>query len=165
MSKKKDDEITWSNDKRKLSDLKFHRNNPRKLSAHAKKELLKSFKKYGYAETVAINLDNTLVAGHQRVHIMSELGWFEKEIDVRIPSRMLNEDEAKEYLIRSNLNVGDWDFDLLATQFDSEALLTYGFEKEFLLKGFETEENPVEGGDPSTTSKKKKQCPNCGCEL
>ena len=74
------------------------------------------------------------------------MGRGEEEIDVRVPSRLLDEKEATEYLIRSNKNIGEWDFNLLANTFEEEDLLAWGFKEEELGKYFEDdseEVNPV----------------------
>lgn len=77
---------------------------------------------------------------------MRELGWENDEIEVRVPSVLLNEKEANEYLIRSNKNTGEWDFDILANDYDLEFLEDCGFEKaDFGLDNWES--NLDEGGD------------------
>lgn len=90
---------------------------------------MKSFEKFDYCELVAIDQDNTIIAGHQRIHIMLELGWGEKEIEVRMPSRKLSSKEQDQYLIMSNKVTGDWDYDLLANHFEVEELCEWGFDK------------------------------------
>lgn len=132
--------IQWKTEKRLLKDLKEHPSNPRTLSKKSHKDLLNSFKKFDYAEIIAINTDGVILAGHQRAHIMLELGWGDKEIEVRVPNHELSENDAKEYLIRSNKNTGDWDFDILANQFESLDLLAFGFEEKELLGEFEIED-------------------------
>lgn len=108
--------------------------NPRKLSQKSHDDLLKSFQEFDYVELVAINQDGTILAGHQRVHIMQELGWHNREIEVRIPSYLLPEKQCKAYLIRSNKNTGEWDFEILANAFELEDLYDCGFEeKDFQL--------------------------------
>jgi len=134
------EKLLWKTEKRKVSELKDHKSNPRTLSKKSHDELLKSFNEFDYVELVAINSDNTILAGHQRVHIMHELGWNEKEIEVRIPSRKLNDKEAKKYLLRSNKNVGEWDFDILANDFEIDELLDVGFTEDELIGNLELEE-------------------------
>lgn len=112
-----------------MKDLTPHPKNPRILSTKNHAELLKSFKKFSYAELVAINFDNTILAGHQRIAIMKELGWGDTEIEVRVPNYLLSDKEAEEYLIRSNKNIGEWDFDILANEWELEELVDYGFEE------------------------------------
>lgn len=79
-------------------------------------------------EIPAINTDNKIIAGHQRLTIMKLLGRENEEIDVRVPSRMLTEEEFREYNLRSNKNLGSWDWGLLDNFTDTE-LFTVGFDQ------------------------------------
>lgn len=147
--------------------MKDHPSNPRSLSKKQYGVLRKSFEEFDYAELVAVNTDLTILAGHQRVHIMLDMGWGDKEIEVRMPSRKLIKREADEYLIRSNQNGGDWDFDILANEFDSNDLLAFGFEEKFLLDHFEVPKFEIAEAEsqPDLTEKKKQKCPSCGHEF
>ncbi len=121
--------ITWKTESRKISELKEHPHNPRQITKDQLSQLKKSLDKFGYAEIIAINTDNTIVAGHQRIHAMQDLG-MDQTIEVRVPSRLLTKEEEGEYLIRSNRNTGEWDFDLLANNWDPIDLIEYGFNPE-----------------------------------
>jgi len=122
--------LEWHNEKRKIGELLPYENNPRKITEKQKKDLMKSLQKFNLAEVPAINTDNLIIAGHQRLSILKELYGSDYEIDVRVPSRQLSEKEFQEYNIRSNKNVGEWDFDVLANAFDLEDLTEWGFDAE-----------------------------------
>lgn len=147
----KKEEIIFRTEKRKISDLRDCEYNPRTLSKKQYDDLLNSFKKFGYVEICAINTDNTIIAGHQRVHVMKDLGWGDEEIEVRVPNRFLEKKEFDEYLIRSNQNGGSYDWDLLADNFEFDDLCEWGFDKENLINEFdldidedeESEENEI----------------------
>lgn len=142
---KKYEEIKFHTEKRKISDLVDCEYNPRTLSKKQHQDLINSFKKFGYVEICAINLDNTIIAGHQRVHVMKDIGWHDEEIEVRVPNRQLTKKEFDEYLIRSNQNGGSYDWDLLANDFEIDDLLTWGFDEEELLGNIEVNEPEEEG--------------------
>lgn len=120
-------EIEWHNESRRLNELVPTDYNPRYLSEKQKDDLRKSLSKFNLAEIPAINTDNQIIAGHQRIKILSELKGTDHEIDVRVPNRKLTEQELKEYLIRSNKNTGGWDWDSLSTYFETEELTEWGF--------------------------------------
>ena len=119
--------IKWKTDIRKIGDLKTFKGNPRVLKDKAHKELSESIDKFDLVEIPVINTDNSIIAGNQRVTILKEMYGPEHEIEVRIPDRLLTIDECKEYLLRSNKNTGDWDFDILIDEFDTDMLLDVGF--------------------------------------
>lgn len=124
MSKK----LVWHTEKRKVKDLVRYEKNPRKLSPQQLEGLKRSLKKFDLAELPCINTDGTLVAGNQRVLVLSLLGRDEDEIEVRVPNRPLSEKEFKDYLLTSNRSGGSWDYEKLAADFDIEELLTAGFD-------------------------------------
>ena len=122
--------ITWSNEKRKLKDLKDWPKNPRKITDKQAAQLAKSIVKFGYIEPIQINLDGTILGGHMRKRILLVAGIAKGDtvVDVRVPSRLLTEEEVEEVNIRLNRNTGEWDFDALANEFDEDKLIDWGFE-------------------------------------
>ncbi len=130
--------IKWKTEKRKIDDLVPFRDNPRIITDKQREELKRSLKKFDLAEIPAINTDNTIIAGHQRLKIMQLLGRGKEIIDVRVPNRKLNDKELREYNLRSNKNTGEWDYNLLAN-FDEELLKDVGWESEELDKIFDLE--------------------------
>lgn len=144
------DKLTWHTEQRKISDLAPYEYNPRQITDKQFKDLKRSLEKFNLAEIPAINTDNTIIAGHQRLKIMQLIGRGEEIIDVRIPNRLLDESEVKEYCIRSNRNTGEWDMDKLANLFEVDDLRAWGFEdKDFFgamageVKGGLTEPDDV----------------------
>lgn len=133
--------LTWQTEQRFVKDLLPWDGNPRKMTEEQMKQLERSVKKFNLVEIPAIDLDNRLVAGHQRVKVLLLLGRGEERIDVRVPCRKLTEEEFKEYNIRSNHTTGEWDLELLA-EFDESFLADVGFDTTELDRIFETEETP-----------------------
>jgi DNA modification methylase len=123
----------WRTVQRKVNELVPQTMNPRKITGGQMASLKKSLKKYNLAEVPAINVDNKILAGHQRVEALKLLGRADEIIDVRIPNRKLSDEEAKQYLIASNALGGTWNFESLKT-FDLDFLLTCGFDKVELSK-------------------------------
>ena len=109
--------LQWHNEKRKVKDLIPYEFNPRTLTEEKKERLIKSLEKFNLAEVPAINPDNKIIAGHQRVKILLHLDRGEDIIDVRVPNRELTEEEFKEYNITSNVPAGYWDLDILEEHF------------------------------------------------
>lgn len=107
------EKLKWKTEKRKIKDLIPADYNPRQMTEKQAKDLRKSLEKFDLVEIPAIDTDGTILAGHQRLTILKELGRGNEEIDVRVPSRKLTENEAKEYNLRSNKNTGEWDMEKL----------------------------------------------------
>ena len=120
--------MKWTTEKRRAKDLKEHQLNPRKLSKKQKKDLQESLEKFSLAELPVINRDDSIIAGHQRISLIKEQNP-ETEIEVRVPERELTADEVKEYMVRSNKNTGQFDYQMLEAYFDKDNLVDWGFEK------------------------------------
>ena len=118
--------LEWSTQKRKVKDLIPYEYNPRILTDEKKQKLKDSLEKYNLAEIPAINTNDVIIAGHQRIIVLMEIGRGEDIIDVRVPNRELSELEFKEYNIRSNVQVGEWDVDILNAIFDDVDLFSLG---------------------------------------
>jgi DNA modification methylase len=129
-------QITWTTVQRKVNDLIPQDINPRKITKKEIEILKKSIVKFDLAEIPAINLDNKILAGHQRLMILKLLNRGEELIDVRVPNRELDKDEADEYLLLSNKSGGSWDYDLLK-HFKMNTLLDCGFQKIELSKAWD----------------------------
>ena len=121
--------LTWRTEKRKISDLVPFPDNPRRLTDKQFSDLKKSITKFDLAEIPAVDTDNKIIAGHQRLKVMQALGRGDETIDVRVPSRKLTDAEFMEYNLRSNKNTGEWDFDILAN-WDEGMLKDVGFDVE-----------------------------------
>lgn len=130
--------LKWHNETRKVSDLVPYERNPRRITESQRKHLQESLEKFGLVEVPAINTDNKIIAGHQRIKILALLGRQDEEIDVRVPNRTLTPAEFEEYCIRSNKNKGEWDTELLS-KLDEELLLSIGFEPKELDDIFDLE--------------------------
>jgi len=123
--------LEWHNEKRKVVDLIAHKKTPRKMSKEQTDNLKKSLEHYNIVEIPAIDLDGTILAGHQRIKVLIALGRGQEMIDVRIPNRKLTEEEAERYLIASNAIHADWDTNLLKA-FDVNLLVDLAFDQKFL---------------------------------
>lgn len=119
--------LKWHTEQRIINDLIPFDQNPRKMTEDQAKQLTKSIEEFDIVEIPAIDTDNVLVAGHQRMRVMQLLGRGGETTDVRVPNRKLTPKEFKDYNVRSNKNVGMWDDELLAGLFDEQELRDLGF--------------------------------------
>ena len=150
--------IEWTTEKRKLKDLKEWDKNPRQLSKHDAGEIAKSIHKFSLADPLIINTDNQIIGGHQRKRVMLDNGYKQDDlVDVRVPSRELTEKEAEELSVRLNLNMADWDFDMLSDRFELDELLNWGFTDWDLQLCTVPDTKSADESEPP-----KIECPECG---
>lgn len=101
-------------------------------------------------------MDDTIIGGHQRIEVLKKCKV--QDVECWVPNEMLDEKQVEELCLRLNRNHGDFDYDVLANEFDLPDLIECGFT---------VEELQLDLGDEITEkkAKKKKNCPNCGHEL
>ena len=119
--------LNWKTEKRIVRDLIPWEHNPRQMTRKQAEDLSRSVERFNLVEIPAINTDNMVIAGHQRLMVLKLLGREGEEIDVRVPNRPLTADEFKEYNIRSNQNHANWDFNMLSSNYELPKLLEFGF--------------------------------------
>ena len=113
-------------EKIKINKLKPAEYNPRQISKKQYKELKQSIEKFGLVDPIIINENGYIViGGHQRLKICKELKY--KEVGCVILN--LSKEKERELNIRLNKNTGEFDFDLLANQFEIEELTDWGFKE------------------------------------
>lgn len=109
--------LIWKTEQRRVRDLIPRDYNPRTRDEKGQSVLEKSLDKFGLVDTPVINLDEQLISGHRRLEYYIERGLLDELIDVRVPSRMLTEDEVKQYMLLANTHAGKWDLPKLEEHF------------------------------------------------
>ena len=110
-------------EKIEISKLKPARYNPRQISTKQYNDLKKSIERFGLVDPIIVNKDNTVIGGHQRLKIIKSLG--EKTIGCVVLD--LTKEQERELNVRLNKNTGEFDFDILSTEFDIDELVDWGF--------------------------------------
>lgn len=155
------DKITWSNEKRKLSELVPWERNPRQITDKQAKRLEESFEQFGQVEIIAIGPENQIYNGHQRLKVLSQKYGSNYEVDVRVASRALTEKEREKLTIFLHKGAaGDWNFDVLANEFELDDLLDWGFEEKDFELNFAPEAKEYD--ELIADEVEMIECPNCG---
>lgn len=111
--------------KLKISELKPNPDNPRFIKDDKYKKLLQSLKDFpemAEVREVVVNKDHMILGGNMRYKAMVEAGW--KEVPVRVVD--WSPEKQKEFIIKDNVAGGEWDWDLLANEWDSNLLDSWG---------------------------------------
>lgn len=140
--------ITWTNETRKLHELVPWPRNPRTIRNEQAERLAGSFEDFGQVETLAIGPDNDIYNGHQRLSVLAGEHGMDYEVDVRVSSRSLTEQERKRLTIYLHQGAaGEWDFEMLEEHFEVSDLLEWGFDEADL--GIEEQGEETERSDGS----------------
>jgi hypothetical protein len=116
----------------KLSEIKSNPNNPRIIKDDKFRKLVKSiqeFPKMLEIRPVVVNADMIVLGGNMRLKACKEAGL--KEVPV-IFADDLTEDEQKQFIIKDNVGFGEWDWDMLANEWEEDLLEEWGVDIPFL---------------------------------
>lgn len=152
--------------KMKLSELKKLKQNPRTISTEDMEKLKQSIKKFGVIEWRPFLIstrtgENIIIGGNQRYEACKAL-WI-KQVPVHIMEG-LTEEEEKEIIIRDNVSNWNWNFNILANEWEVESLANWWV----TVPNFDEIdfENVKSNADREITNKEKKvTCPNCDSEF
>ena len=153
--------INWHLEVIPIKSLKDHPKNPRQISKEQFQKLESLIDKFGFIDRPIVNLDHTIICGHQRIRVLKKKK--QKTVECWIPGEALSDEDVEELLVRHNLNQGSFDYDILANMFNPIDLLNYGFSEQQLLGMSKEAEEVIEQEEKN--SNKTKTCPNCGHEL
>ena len=136
-----------------IKDIKANPNNPRIIKDDKFAKLVQSLKDLPEMATVrpiVVNADMVVLGGNMRLKAMKEAGWKEAPVEV------VNWDEEKQrqFIIKDNVGFGEWDWDMIANEWDAEQLEEWGldiptFEQE--VTELEAEEDDYEIPDEVQT--------------
>lgn len=110
-----------------IDKIKPNPDNPRTIDDQALEKLVKSLKEFPEmteAREIIVNKDYMILGGNMRFKAMQALGW--AEIPVKIVDWPV--EKQKEFIIKDNVSGGDWDWSVLADEWDSELLDEWGLD-------------------------------------
>lgn len=112
----------------KITDIKPNPQNPRIIKDDKFKKLVKSIKEFPEMATVrpiVIDENNIILGGNMRYKAMIEAGW--KDVPV-YQVKGWTEDQKREFIIKDNVSGGEWDWEVLANEWDQNQLEEWGLD-------------------------------------
>lgn len=133
-----------------INKIKINPNNPRLIKDDKFAKLVQSIKDFPEMleiRPIVVNDDMIILGGNMRFKACKEAGL--KEVSI-IKVSGLSEEKQREFLIKDNVSGGEWDWDMLANQWDELELDAWGLDiPDFAVKELEAEEDDFavpEGG-------------------
>lgn len=119
-----------------ISSIKPNNENPRFIKDAKFKKLIKSIKSFPEmleARPLIVDENMMVLGGNMRLKALKSSGIFE------VPIKQVfgwTEEQKKEFIVKDNVGFGEWDWDILANQYDQEDLIEWGMD----IPEFPTEE-------------------------
>ena len=110
-----------------ISQVRIDPNNPRSLNKEKFKKLKSSVKEFPEMLEVRplVVAEGVVVGGNMRLLAMKDLGY--REVSV-IDVTEWTQEKRDEFMIKDNLSFGDWDYDLLANEWNIDDLTDWGMD-------------------------------------
>jgi hypothetical protein len=112
----------------KISEVKANPNNPRIIKDDKFAKLvqsIKDFPKMLEIRPIVVNSDMVVLGGNMRLRACKEAGL--KEVPI-IMAEDLTEEQQKEFIIKDNVSGGEWDWNMLANDYEAEDLDKWGLD-------------------------------------
>jgi len=112
----------------KLSKVKGNPNNPRIIKNDKFKKLVKSIQEFPEMlklRPIVVDEDMIVLGGNMRLKASKDAGLKEVWIEV---AEGLTEEQKKEFIVKDNVGFGEWEWDMLANEWDSVQLAEWGLD-------------------------------------
>jgi ParB-like chromosome segregation protein Spo0J len=112
----------------KISQVKSNPNNPRLIKNDKFKKLVKSvqdFPEMLELRPIVVDENMIVLGGNMRLKACIEAGLKEVWIEV---AEGLTEEQKKEFIVKDNVGFGEWEWDMLANEWDSVQLAEWGLD-------------------------------------
>jgi len=112
----------------KTNEIKVNPDNPRFIKKDKFKKLVNSIKEFPEMlklRPIVVNKEMIILGGNMRYNACLEAGL--KEVPIIIAENLTPEQE-KEFLIKDNVSGGEWDWDILANEWNSKELDYWGLD-------------------------------------
>jgi len=122
----------------KIEEIRLNEDNPRLIFGDRMQKLMDSIEKFPKMmklRPIVVDQDGVIIGGNMRYRALKKLGYKELPDEWVKRADELTEEEVKEFVIKDNVQFGDWEMDQLANEWDTEKLEewgvnTYGSEEE-----------------------------------
>jgi DNA modification methylase len=135
-------------EKIKISEAKPNPNNPRIIKDDKFKKLVNSIKEFPKMleiRPIVVNSDMIVLGGNMRLKACKEAGL--KEVFI-VKADSLTEEEQRQFIIKDNVGFGEWDWEMIANEWDAEQVTEWGLDiPDFKIADAEEDDFDVpEGG-------------------
>jgi DNA modification methylase len=125
-----------------IQQIRNNENNPRIIKDYKFKQLVKSIKEFPEMlklRPIVVNSDMIVLGGNMRLKACKEAGL--KEVWI-LKANELTEEQQREFIVKDNVGFGEWDWDVLANEWNNQQLEDWGldllpFEEEDVLEAEE----------------------------
>jgi hypothetical protein len=122
-----------------IQQIRNNENNPRIIKDYKFKQLVKSIKEFPEMlklRPIVVNSEMVVLGGNMRLKACKEAGL--KEVWI-LKADELTEEQQREFIVKDNVGFGEWDWDVLANEWNNQQLEDWGLD----VIGFDVDEDDL----------------------
>ena len=115
-------------EKVKISEVKNNPSNPRLIKDDKFRKLVKSIQDFPQMlelRPIVVDENNIVLGGNMRLKASKEAGL--KDVFI-VKAENLTEEQKQEFIVKDNVGFGEWDWDMLANEWDVDNLDEWGLD-------------------------------------
>ena len=115
-------------EKVKISEVKNNPSNPRLIKDDKFRKLVKSIQDFPQMlelRPIVVDENNIVLGGNMRLKASKEAGL--KDVFI-VKAENLTEEQKQEFIVKDNVGFGEWDWDMLANEWDIDKLDEWGLD-------------------------------------
>jgi len=118
----------------KITEVKNNPKNPRLIKDDKFRKLVKSIQEFPQMlelRPIVVDENNIVLGGNMRLKACKEAGL--KEVYI-VKAENLTEQQKDEFIVKDNVGFGEWDWDMLANEWDTELLDEWGLDLPVIME-------------------------------
>jgi ParB-like chromosome segregation protein Spo0J len=122
-----------------IQQIRNNEDNPRIIKDYKFKQLVKSIKEFPEMlklRPIVVNSEMVVLGGNMRLKACREAGLTEVWI---LKADELTEEQQREFIVKDNVGFGEWDWDVLANEWNNQQLEDWGLD----VIGFDVDEDDL----------------------
>jgi hypothetical protein len=126
----------------KLSEINPNPDNPRVIKDDKFRKLVNSireFPKMLELRPMILDSTNTILGGNMRYRALQQIGYTDIPDEWIKRAEDLTEDEKRRFIIADNIQLGDWEWDMLSNLWNEDDLIDWGLTFEGVVSGKDQE--------------------------
>ena len=130
-----------------IADLRVNDTNPRYIREDKLNDLTRSLKEAPWMlklRPIVVDETNTILGGNMRYQAAKQAGMEKLPV---VQAKDLTEAQKQEFLIKDNVNFGEWDWDILANEWEPTNLNDWGLDVWDATESFQPNFDPEQGNN------------------
>jgi len=134
----------------KITEVKNNPKNPRLIKDDKFRKLVKSIQEFPQMlelRPIVVDENNIVLGGNMRLKACKEAGL--KEVYI-VKAENLTEQQKDEFIVKDNVGFGEWDWDMLANEWNDKDLKDWGLNIPVVIDELKLDQTEIDNNKPAS---------------